>query len=81
MRSEGYSSWSVCVSVRLSVPANLRSQAMRRENSDTNGLSATWTLFQMLRFSYNVFVQKLWRETRVKKANMHFRDQRSTATT
>ena len=45
----GYGSCPVCVcvclSVCLSVPANLQSQATRRPNSDTNGLSATWTLF------------------------------------
>ena len=35
MRSEGYCSWSVCVCVCLSVPANLQSQAIRQPNSNT----------------------------------------------
>ena len=50
----------VCVFVCLSVPANLAPQATKKQNSDTSGLSATWTLFQ----------NRLVRETRAKKANM-----------
>ena len=42
MRRDGYGTLSVCVCVHS---ANLRPQSTRQPNSDTNSLSATWTLF------------------------------------
>ena len=52
MRSEGYGTWSVSLSVRLSTRV-LALQATRWRNSDTNGFIATLASFKKRRFSYN----------------------------
>ena len=56
MRSEGDGTWSVCVCVCVCVcvPGNVQPQATRRQNSDTNGLNATWKLFKCCVFPKTV---------------------------
>ena len=71
MRSEGYSSRSVCVSVCVS-PLILALQATRWPMSDTNGFKTTRTWKNIRRFSWNDGVREICRE-KSEKANMHNR--------
>ena len=59
MRSEGYGTWSVCLSVCLSVTAILPPRTIRRLTRGTSGYSATCTRLLKRRFLYKCFVKKL----------------------
>ena len=66
MRSEGYCSCPVCLSVCVSTTI-LGLQATRRFMSDTNSFSATRARKLMWRFRLNGCVQEIWHENQAKK--------------
>jgi len=66
MRSEGYCTWFVCLSVCVCVcvclsPLILTLQGPSRLISDTNGSSATRARKVMWRFCLNGSVREIWR--------------------
>ena len=61
MRSEGYGTWSVCLSVCLSVTAILPPRTIRRLTRGTSGYSATCTRLIKRRFLYKCFIKELGR--------------------
>ena len=65
MRSEGYSTWSVCLSVCLSVcvsvTQHLTFYMIIRATNDTNLLSGEWRLKILSDFLWKCFVAKLGR--------------------
>ena len=72
MRSEGYGTWSVCLSVWLSVTAILPPRTIRRQTRGTSGYSATSTRLLKRCFLYKRFVKKLGRYLHTAKKSAIF---------
>ena len=59
MRSEGYSTWSVCLSVCLSVTQHLTFHVLMHATNNTNLLSGGWRSKSLSDFLWKCFVAKL----------------------
>ena len=67
MRSEGYSTWSVCVCLSVRLPAAIFAlPAMRWPMSDTNVFRTMWNWKRKGRFSWNYCVREICRENKRK---------------